>query len=370
MAESTSNADPIKYAVVGLGYIAQIAVLPAFAHARRNSRLHALISSDDDKLAALSARYHVPVRGGYADYERCLKEVDAVFICTPNTEHADFAVRAADAGVHVLCEKPLASSTDDCDRILQACQDAGVWLMTAYRLHFEPLSLEVVERVRRGDIGEPRFFSSSFAMRAIPGGIRTKRATGGGTLWDIGIYCLNAARMLFAAEPNQVFAYSVPGARSGMPEIDEMTSAVLRFDGGRLATFTTSFAAADVSSYRLVGTEGDVLVEPAYEYAEALTYALTSGGKTMHRKGKRQDQFAAELLYFSDCILQHRAPEPSGEEGARDVRIIEALYESAERGEAIALPPFLHDRQPDSRQAISQPPVRKRELVHATPPHE
>src|SRR5262245_35662524 len=164
----------IRYAVVGIGHIAQAAVLPAFVHAKRNSALHALVSGDEDKLAELGDRYEVAFRGGYEDFEECLKDVDAVYIATPNTEHAEFAVRAAHAGVHVLCEKPLAVTDEECERILRACREADVRLMTAYRLHFEPLTLEVIELVRQGRIGEPSYLSSDFSMDAKPGKIRSQ----------------------------------------------------------------------------------------------------------------------------------------------------------------------------------------------------
>lgn len=331
----------VRYAVVGLGHIAQAAVLPAFAHAKRNSTLHALVSGSVEKLNTLGDRYRVPVRASYDNYERCLKEVDAVYICTPNTEHADYAVRAARAGVHVLCEKPLAVTEAECERMIEAAADANVRLMTAYRLHFEPLFLEIVEMVRAGKIGEPRYFNSSFSMHAKPRGIRTQRELGGGTLFDLGVYCINAARLLFRAEPTEVFAYSIDGARADMPEIDEMTSGVMRFDGDRLATFTTSFAANGVSDLRVVGTEGNVHAEPAYEYAEALGYTVTVGEDVTKKKGRRRDQFAAELVYFSDCVLNGKNPEPSAEEGCWDVRVARALYESARTGAPVQLPPYI-----------------------------
>lgn len=360
---------PVRYAVVGLGYIAQVAVLPAFAHARKNSVLQAIISGDPLKLKRLGDRYGVAVRGDYSQFEACLADVDAVYIATPNSRHEEFTVRAAKLGKHVLCEKPLAVTDAECARMIEACETAGVQLMTAYRLHFEPITLEVLERVRRGDIGELRYFESSFSMQTKPGGIRTKHATGGGTLYDIGIYCINAARILFGSEPEQVFAYSISGERSGMPEVDDTTSVVMRFSQDRLATFTTSFDAGDVSSYRIVGTKGSIQVEPAYEYAEPLAYTLTTGSKSQQKRGKKVDQFAAELLYFSDCVRDGRAPEPSGEEGAWDVRIIDALYESARRGVPIALREF-SDPRPTAKQKYARPPVAKPpDLVHAKSPH-
>jgi predicted dehydrogenase len=359
----------IRYAVVGLGHIAQAAVLPAFAHARRNSSLHAIVSGSETKLNELGDRYRIPVRASYDNYERCLKEVDAVYLCTPNTEHADYAVRAAAAGVHVLCEKPLAVDDGECERMVAACKQGNVKLMTAYRLHFEPLYLEILELVRSGRIGEPRFFSSSFSMHAKPNGIRTRKATGGGTLYDLGVYCINTARVMFQAEPTQVFAYSVDGARADMPEIDEMTAGVMRFDGDRLATFTTSFNANGVSDFRIVGTEGNIHAEPAYEYAEALGYTLTVGENTKRKKGRRRDQFAAELVYFSDCVLQGRDPEPSAEEGCWDVRVVDALYESARRGTPIQLRHFGPERLPVKKQGEDLPPVREEpELVGVRKP--
>jgi predicted dehydrogenase len=361
----------IRYAVVGLGHIAQAAVLPAFAHARRNSSLHAIVSGSEKKLNEIGDKYRIPVRASYDNYERCLKEVDAVYLCTPNTEHEDYTVRAAAAGVHVLCEKPLAVTDKACRTMVNACRRGDVKLMTAYRLHFEPLYLEILDLVRRGKIGEPRFFSSSFSMHAKPHGIRTQKETGGGTLYDLGVYCVNTARVMFGAEPTEVFAYSIDGARAEMPEIDEMTSCMLKFDGDRLATFTTSFDANGVSDFRVVGTEGNIHAEPAYEYAEALGYTLTVGEVSRKKKGRRRDQFAAELVYFSDCVLQGKDPEPSAEEGCWDVRVVDALYQSARRAAPVSLGHFGPEKLPERIQGEDFPPLREEpDLVGVRKPHD
>jgi predicted dehydrogenase len=360
----------VRYAVVGLGYIAQAAVLPSFAHARRNSSLHAIVSGSAEKLNEVGDKYRIPVRATYDDYERCLQEVDAVYICTPNSEHSDYAVRAANAGKHILCEKPLAVTQQECESMIRAAKDNNVKIMTAYRLHFEPLFLEVLEIVKSGKIGEPRFFSSSFSMHARPGGIRTQRELGGGTLFDLGVYCINTARLMFNAEPIEVMARSIDGARSNMPEIDEMTSGIMRFDGDRLATFTTSFNANGVSDFRVVGTEGNIHAEPAYEYAEALGYTLTVGDNIRKKKGRRRDQFAAEIAYFSDCVMQGRNPEPSAEEGCWDVRVVNALYESANSGAPVKLDNFGPERRPVREQGKDFPPVTEPELVAVEKPHD
>src|SRR5687767_14345346 len=175
-----TRRKPIRYAVVGLGHIAQVAVLPAFAHAKRNSRLVALVSDDRIKRQELSRRYRVEATFSYDDYDACLEQVDAVYIALPNSLHAEYTIRAARAGVHVLCEKPMAVTTQECRQMVAACRRHRVRLMIAYRLHFEEINLRVVDLVRKGRIGQPKFFNSSFSMTVKPGDIRTKKDMGGG----------------------------------------------------------------------------------------------------------------------------------------------------------------------------------------------
>jgi predicted dehydrogenase len=352
----------IRYAVVGLGHIAQVAVLPAFAHAKRNSKLVAVVSGDRTKRREMARRYRVETFT-YDQYEECLRAVDAVYVALPNSMHAEYTIRAAKAGVHVLCEKPMAVTVDECRRMIAACRKADVKLMIAYRLHFETLNLSAIDVARRGDLGELKYFNSSFSMTVRRGDIRTRRKYGGGTVYDIGVYCINAARNLFRAEPTQVSAVSINSGLAALSEIDETTAATLRFGNDRLATFVTSFHAADVASYRIVGTKGHLHAEPAYEYAEGLEYTLTRDGKKTKKSVGKRDQFAAELLYFSDCILDNRKPEPSGEEGLQDVRIVQALYKSAATGKPVSLPAPPRDARPTGRQRITRPGVRKPKLV-------
>jgi glucose-fructose oxidoreductase len=247
--------------------------------------------------------------------------------------------------------------------MIAACRRARVKLMVAYRLHFETLNVSAMDLARRGHLGELKFFTSSFSMTVRRGDIRTKRQYGGGTLYDIGIYCINAARNLFREEPIEVSAVCVNGGLKSLAEIDETTAATLRFSNGQLATFVTSFNAADVAAYRIVGTKGHLHADPAYEYAEGLEYTVTIDGKTRTKRVGKRDQFAPELLYFSDCILNDTQPEPSGEEGLQDVRIVEALYESAQRQRPVAIRPFRKRVRPTSRQRISRPGVKKPELI-------
>jgi predicted dehydrogenase len=239
-----------------------------------------------------------------------------------------------------------------------------VKLMIAYRLHFEKANLEAVEIARSGKLGKPRFFSSVFAMQVKEDNIRLKRELGGGTLYDIGVYCINAARSLFRAEPSIVHAFSTGGKDPRFSEVDEMTGALLRFPDERLASFTCSFGASDVSAYELVGTEGNLRVEPAYEYVGELRHRLTVKGKTRERTYSSRDQFAPELIYFSNCIISNLDPEPSGAEGLADVRVIRALYRSAELGRPVQLEPYTKRQRPGMEQEMSRPPIDKPELVN------
>jgi predicted dehydrogenase len=365
-----SAGSKIRYAVVGLGHIAQVAVLPAFSHAAKNSELVALVSGDAVKRRELSRKYGVRRTYSYDDYEQCLAsdDVDAVYIALPNNLHCDYTVRAARAGVHVLCEKPMALSEKECRRMIDAANKHRVKLMIAYRLHFEEANLKAVETVRCGKLGEPRLFSSVFTFQVQDQNIRLEQELGGGTLYDIGIYCINAARYTFQEEPIEVSAFSVGATDKRFKEVDETTSALLRFPKDRLGVFTASFGVSDVSMYEVVGTKGSLRVEPAYEYVGELGHRLKLNGKEQERTFRAGDQFAPELLYFSDCILKDKTPEPDGMEGLLDVRVIEALYRSARTRRPVKLKAVRRTRRPTLAQEIRRPPVKEPSLVHAESP--
>jgi predicted dehydrogenase len=358
----------VGYAVVGLGHFAQDAVLPAFKNAKKNSRLVALVSGDEQKHRALGKQYKVPVYG-YDRFDEvlALPEVDAVYIVLPNSLHAEYAVRAARAGAHVLCEKPLALDERQCLDMIRAAEDSDVKLMTAYRLHFETANLMAMEAVRKGKLGEPRLFSSSFSFQVDAPNIRIERDKGGGVLWDIGVYCVNAARYLFRSEPEEVFAFKVKGKDPRFAQTEEAMSAVLRFPDDRLASFNISFGAASSATYQLVGTEGSLRLDNAYNYKGKMFLEPQARGLKKRTLPER-DQIGPELLYFSDCILKDREVEPSGWEGLADVRIIRALYASAESGRPVRLEPFEKRLRPTEEQEQHRPPVKPPEMVNVSPP--
>jgi predicted dehydrogenase len=369
----SKSARPLRFAVVGLGHIAQAAVLPAFRHARSHAELTALVSGTQAKLRQLGRRYGVQRLYSYADADKLFDSgaIDAVYIATPNSEHAEWTVRAAESGLHVLCEKPLATSVRDCERMIDACERNNVRLMTAYRLHFERCNLEVAELVRRKRIGEARYFDSQFSMQVKSGNIRTQSQLGGGPEWDIGIYCQNAARYVFADEPTHVWATATNSGDARFAEIPETVHVILKFPGERIANFICSFGAHDRSRYEIVGTKGSVVCDPAYEYAEGLAYELTLGAKKKKKKFAKSDQFAPELIYFAECVRQGRTPEPSGKEGLIDVAIIEAIHESMASGEWVELTTTPRRQQrPTLRQEIRRPAVpREPPMVQAESGH-
>ncbi len=379
VSSSASAAQPaekparqVGYAVIGLGHIVQVAVLPGFEHAP-NSKLVALVSGERQKLQALGQRYAVAGRYMYDQFDECLADpaVDAVYVGLPNDQHCDCVVRAAEAGKHILCEKPLALDARQARIMMEAAAANHVKLMTAYRLHFEAANLATIELVKSGKLGEPRYFTSNFSYQVSdPDNIRLKADRGGGPLYDIGIYCLNAARYLMRDEPNEVFAMLARSGDKRFDEVEETAAVMLRFPQGRLASFMVSFGAADVARYEFVGTKGRVVLEPAYEYSEALRQCVTIGEKTEEKSFPRNDQFGGEIEAFSECILKNREPEPSGLEGLADLRVIDAIFESAATGAAVRLPRLQKASRPDRRQLKKKPAARKPRLVKVDAPHD
>jgi glucose-fructose oxidoreductase len=307
----------------------------------------------------------------YEEFDKCLKsgEIDAVYIALPNNMHRAYTEAAAAAGIHVLCEKPMAFNESDCQAMIAACESACVKLMIAYRLHFERGNLDAIKIVNSGKVGVPRIFSSVFSQQVSEDNSRLKKNIGGGAIYDMGIYCINAARYLFKGEPHEVFAWSDTGKDKRFREVPEMTTGLMRFPGDRIAHFTTSFGAAARSVFEVVGTKGVLRMDPAYELAEPLKTEVTIGERTTKSVVSKRDQFAPELVYFSDCILKNKDPEPSGQEGLADIRIINALLESAKSGRPVTVAQTRITRRPDSKQEIFREPVNSPpQLVNAEAP--
>ncbi len=357
-----SMSSSLRIAVVGLGHFAQSAVIPAIEQLA-DVELTALVSGSPHKLDELCARYSVQTRCSYDRLDALLAsgKVDAVYIAVPNDLHAELTVMAARHGIHVMCEKPMAPTEAECMQMIRACEQRHVKLMIAYRLHFECANLVAVELARGGEIGEPRMFSSVFSMQVRGGNVRTQPRRGAGPLYDIGTYCLNAARYLFRSEPIEVFAMKLAGRDPRFAAIDEAFAVTLRFPQDRVAQFTCSFGAHDRAHYQVVGTDGFLTLENAYGYSSEMTLHVEGKHGHQTRTFTKRDQIAAEIEYFARCIREDLTPEPSGWEGIADVRILQAIQHSARFGRAVPVEPIPRPQRPDLAQEIRMP-------AHEVPP--
>ena len=365
----TRSSSKIRIAVAGLGHFAQAAVLPAIEQLP-DVELTALVSGSRHKLDELGKRYGARAGCAYDRLDDLLASdtVDAIYIAVPNDLHAELTLVAARHGVHVMCEKPMAPTEAECMQMIRACELRHVKLMIAYRLHFEGANLVAVELARGGEIGEPRLFSSVFSMQIRGGNVRTQPRRGAGPLYDIGTYCLNAARYLFRTEPIEVSAMKLSGRDPRFAAVDEAFAVTLRFPLDRVAQFTCSFGAHDRAYYQVVGTDGFLTLDNAYEYAAEMTLHVEGKHGAKTRTFTKRDQIAAEIEYFARCIRDDLDPEPSGWEGLADVRILQAIQSSARFGRVVPIDPIPRPRRPDLGQEIRMPAHELPALVDVEQP--
>jgi predicted dehydrogenase len=333
-------AKEIGYAVMGLGSLARTSILPAFARATHNSRLVAVLSRDRAKAEAVATQFRATAYR-LDEFRQCLQrdDVNALYIALPTVLHSDYTVEAARAGVHVLCEPPMAIVADECRRMIRTCQTNRTKFMLAYRFHFRPASLKALELVRAGVIGSPKTMSGNYTMRIDdPASPCLQRRMGGGTVYHLGVRCINAARSLLGPEPAQVMAMSARTKSRFGGDVDEGTIALIRFPDDRLAHFHTSFGEAGTADLTVFGEEGVIRVSDAYESTGGMTLRIHRGGEPEELAFETVDAFAATIDHFSNCILHDRPPEPSGVEGLEDVRLIEAIYRSGRDGRPVTLP--------------------------------
>jgi predicted dehydrogenase len=362
----------IRYAMVGLGDIAQEDLMPGVKHTG-NSVITALVTSDPVKARELGQKYDVEATFSYDEFPKALESgtFDAIYLATPNWRHAEFIVPALKAGIHVLTEKPLEISTAKCEEILDAASASTAKLMVAYRLHFEPATLDTIETIRSGMLGQVHLFTSTFTQSVDSENHRVKNGELAGPVFDMGPYPVNAARYIFEDEPTEVV--SAAGTRhpeSGFPQDFYDTVAVtLRFPNDRLAQFSLSYYGNPSNSLIVVGTEGTLQLDPSYVFGKGLSQTVTIGEKKKEHTFKNTDHFGGELKYFSECILNHEAPEPDGVEGFADVRVLEGILKALETGKSVELPPFKRGRRIDTeRQKMTLDAVSTPELVNAGNP--
>lgn len=341
------QSDPKKkvgYAMVGLGYYATRIIMPEFANCSR-SRLTALVSGTPEKLTRFGEEYGIPERSRYSyanfDSIRDNPDVDVVYVVLPNSMHADYTIRAAKAGKHVLCEKPMAVSSAECEAMIAACKAAGRKLMIGYRSHFEPHNMLAMKLTRDGAFGKPTLVESDHGFSiGDPTQWRLKRAlSGGGSLMDIGIYSVQALRYMSGEEPVSVTATEqTDHTDPRFKEVEDRLEFTFGFPSGVTGKGLSTYSSGH-NSIKLTGDKGWVEMAPATGYSghQMWTSARGKDKAVEPPKAPWPNQFVGQLDHMADCVLTGREPIVAGEEGLRDLRIMEAIYRSAKEGRTINL---------------------------------
>ncbi|HEX5080955.1 MAG TPA: Gfo/Idh/MocA family oxidoreductase [Blastocatellia bacterium] len=332
----------LGWAIVGLGRLSIYQILPAFAKCE-GSKVVAFVTGSREKGEKLAARYGVNPKNiyNYQNYEalRDNPEVDVVYIVLPNGMHAEYTIRAAKAGKHVLTEKPMANTPKDCEEMIKACREANRKLMVAYRCRYEPYNQALIKISREGELGPINTVVSDHGFNiGDPTQWRLKKdMAGGGSLMDIGIYALQAARYTTGEEPVEVNAMEYTDRSDPrFKEVEETINFQLRFPSGALAQCTSSYGYAGQNRIRVIGTKGWAELEPATSYT-GLRMRVRKGNAIEERDMGQRDHFALEMDHMSNCVTNNKEPLTPGEEGLRDIRIITAIYESARMGKTIKL---------------------------------
>jgi predicted dehydrogenase len=334
----------VGYAVVGLGSISQVAVLPAFAHSKK-AKLVAVVSGDKKKARKFAEQFKASQAFTYAEFAECLSnpEVEAVYIATPPGEHEKYAVAAAKIGKHVLCEKPLAATVKQARNMVETCRRNKVQFMTAYRKYFEPSSVTLKNIISKGELGRIDVIHTLFSeLRPFgdqsPSWLFSRKLCGGGPLTDLGVYCLNTCRWLVDEDPVAAScAFSWVRDRRRYKDVEEGIAFRLEFRSGLVLQGTTAYSAAFSSFVHIHGEKGWAELAPAFAFEEERRLSGKIAGRWFAKTFKPIDEFALELDYFAKCIREGRKPEPDGEQGLRDIIIIDAIYQAAKKGGTVKI---------------------------------
>lgn len=333
----------LGWAVVGLGKFATEQIMPSFGECKK-SKLVALVSGDRSKAEGLAQQYGVNPKSiyNYQNYNtiRDNPEVDIIYIILPNGMHAEYTIRGAEAGKHIMCEKPMANTVAECQAMIDACNKANRNLMIAYRSQYEPFNLAAIQIAQSGELGKLKAIVADHGRNLDPSDPAdrwrmNKKLAGGGSLVDIGIYSLQAARYITGEEPIEISAmtYSTPGDLR-FREVEENVNFVLRFPSGVLANCTSSYGYSDVKRYQVFGDKAHLELDPATDYSK---HRLLVGRKdtTEERQLEEKNQFALEIDHLSECVMENKQPKTPGQEGLQDVKLISAIYEAARTGKTI-----------------------------------
>jgi predicted dehydrogenase len=333
--DTCASQKPVGYAAIGLGTISSI-FLQACANSQ-NAKVTALVTGHPDtKGMKYAAMYGIPKASIYTyetfDRVRDNQEVDAVYVGLPNSMHCEYTVRAAQATKHVFCEKPMAISSAECRRMIDACRQAKVKLMIGYRVHYDPTWIQAIEIIRSGKIGELQSFQGGFFGQVPMGAWRlSKRLGGGGALFDLGIYPLNAIRHITREEPTDFTAIRSTRDQGGrFTEVEQSMEWTMKLPSGIIAACGCSYGQRGPSFLTINGENGYLVMERAFNYDGIHLYGEV-GGRPIDQlgTGKLPFQFVLEAEHFASCVRNNTNPESPGEEGLKDLLGIEAIYRAA-----------------------------------------
>lgn len=336
------RAKKVGFAVVGLGTIAQVAVLPAFRHAKR-AKLVALVSRDKRKAQSLAKKFRASAAYSAEELHTCLSnpQVSAVYLATPQSEHLRATIAAACAGKHVLSEKPLALNSAQSAEMVQACAEHGVQLMTAYRKYYEPSTLFLKNLIGSGKFGKLDVIHTSFSELHVPGRslrwLLDTKVSGGGPLMDLGVYCTNTTRWLVDEDPIEATAHWWKKDVARFQSVEEGISFRLQFPSGLLVQGSSTYSSALSSFIFVQGDKGWVNLSPAFPFDEDRLLSGKIQGKWFQKRFKVVDEFAPELDALASAILAKKPVQPDGRQGHKDMLILEAIYESARKSAPVVI---------------------------------
>ncbi|SFQ36063.1 Gfo/Idh/MocA family protein [Hymenobacter arizonensis] len=345
------NPDPedqrVGFALVGLGKLTLEELLPALSQCK-HAKLAALVSGDPTKMRKVAQQYGIKPSScySYETYDELCDnpEVEVIYIVLPNSMHAEFTIRGAQAGKHILCEKPMANSVQECEDMIAACKKARKKLMIAYRIQYEPLNRMAQQLIRDKTYGRVKMIDAMNCQNQAHDRQWRHQAklAGGGSLPDVGLYCLNTTRFLLGEEPSEVYAtiYNTPGD-ARFKEVEENVSFMLKFPSGVIANCATGYGSFNAKRYAVYAETGTIKMDPAFTYRglqQERVHAPDGQQIIEQPSNPHKDQFALEMDHMAQCVRENKTPYTPGEEGLQDQRIMEAIYQSARENRPVPLP--------------------------------
>jgi len=335
LVAKAKSSGKLGIALVGLGKYSSGQLAPALQQTNK-CYLSGIVTGTPAKATDWKRKYAIPAENVYNydnfDNIKDNKDIDIIYVVLPNAMHAEYVIRAAKAGKHVICEKPMAVTVEDCDRMIEACNEAGTMLSIGYRLHFEPYNLEMMR------LGQDKVFGALTGMKAENGMNGTegwrldKELAGGGPLMDLGIYCVQGIRYTSGMEPIAVTAQELPKTKPEIfTEVEEALTWQMEMPDGLVANCMSSYSES-ANLLRAEAEKGWFELSPAYPY---------SGQKGETSEGKMRfpavNQQARQMDDFADAIINKRPTPVPGEMGRQDVKILQAIYTAMQSGSRVEI---------------------------------